>query len=162
VEEILLQLQARQEHTYLPFLVLIMQLCDRTRVPFWGKTDVRITLVSSSIIRRIEAEYLQDNAAQRKRPPSDSSTHALSVEQTSTSTPSSTIGPSVSIFVPHIFAVVFALRPSPSSFYHPSWPRPWFTTWATLPRQQMLELPRFRRTCRRLLTRPLRRPWLLW
>uniref|UniRef100_M1DEY7 Integrase core domain containing protein n=1 Tax=Solanum tuberosum TaxID=4113 RepID=M1DEY7_SOLTU len=68
-EEMLMR--ARKEQTSLPFPILITQLCEDARVPFWERTDVWITPTHSNDIRRTEADYLRDDAAWRKPPPSD-------------------------------------------------------------------------------------------
>ncbi|KAK4726922.1 hypothetical protein R3W88_031839 [Solanum pinnatisectum] len=57
--------------TSLPFLVLITELCERVEVPFRGKIDVRITPSASSDIQKIHVDYLWDDVAQKKPPPTD-------------------------------------------------------------------------------------------
>lgn len=56
-----------------PIPSLITKLCERARFPFMGKYDMPVTPAFSSDNRRIEAEYLKDNAA-RKEPPSPDAT----------------------------------------------------------------------------------------
>jgi len=132
-EEILLQV--RWEETSLPFSMLIAKLCERAGVPFQGETNVKITLVSSSDVQRIEVEYLRDDAAWKKSLPPDStlvvspatlapetSTHAPFVEQAGISTPSFLVGSSFDASVQLVVAST-VVRSPPSSVFHPPCPR---------------------------------------
>lgn len=64
-------MRARQEKTSLPFLELITLFCEREKVLYKATIDVRVTLVSSCDIRRIENGCLQGNMAKRKLSPQD-------------------------------------------------------------------------------------------
>ncbi|KAK4716312.1 hypothetical protein R3W88_014650 [Solanum pinnatisectum] len=116
------------EDTSIPFQLPNTLLCDRAIDHFRGKTDVRITSASSSDIQKIEVEYLRDNVVRRKMPPPNltpivdpttlaavASTHTLYVEQAGISIPSSTAGPTASIFV-SISIIVAVVRPLPLLF----------------------------------------------
>ncbi|KAK4731587.1 hypothetical protein R3W88_024575 [Solanum pinnatisectum] len=100
-------IRAKQKQTSLPFPVLINELCRCARVPRDTARDIKVTLSSSTDIRCIEVEYIQEEADRRRAVPVDISLDvdvglllAEATSPTPASGPSGTPAPSSSSQVP--------------------------------------------------------------
>ncbi|KAG5610211.1 hypothetical protein H5410_021492 [Solanum commersonii] len=87
-------MKAKKRLTSLPFLILITELCQHAGVPRDPANDIKVIPSSSTDIRRIEAEFTQEEVDRRRAAPTDTSPEVnIDSLPTETSSPTSASEP---------------------------------------------------------------------